>query len=108
MTIHIEALTFEAIIGMLDFEREHTQTVVVTCTIEYDYTPETFINYALVSQAIERIMKEERFELLEVALTHLEKELKKFYPQMQSLYLKITKPDILPNATVGLSSSWKY
>lgn len=37
MTIHIEDLRFQAIIGILDFERTTPQDVVVDLTIKYKY-----------------------------------------------------------------------
>ena len=46
MQIHIEALTFEVIIGLLDFERDRPQRVIVDLQASYDYANENFIDYA--------------------------------------------------------------
>ena len=108
MTIEIEALTFETIIGILDFERLTPQRVVVTCHIEYNYTQTDFIDYAQVAQHIESTCKSEKFELLEEALRHLSQTLKRSFEPIKKLYLKVEKPDILPNCTVSLSETYLY
>jgi len=108
MTIHIDDLGFECIIGLLDFERLTPQRVIVTCKIEYPYADNSFINYADVVQSIISEMQKQKFELLERALEHLAAYLKKHYDTICSLYLKISKPDILADATVGLSNTYTY
>jgi dihydroneopterin aldolase len=108
MIIHIEALTFNAIIGLLDFEREHTQRVVIDLKAEYDYTPNDFIDYADLTTLIQNKVKEARYELLEEALLELETLILASYPQITSLTLKIAKPDILNNCSVALSQQWHY
>jgi dihydroneopterin aldolase len=108
MTIHIEALQFDAIIGLLDFEREHTQPVRVDLQAEYHYRSNDFIDYADLALLIENKIKEARYTLLEDALVELETLIMASYPQITSLTLKISKPDILPNCTVALSEHWEY
>jgi len=108
MTIHIEDLHFDAIIGLLDFEREHTQRVTIDLNLNYDYTTNDFIDYADLCTLIEEKIKQARYELLEEALLELETLILSSYPQTRKLYLKISKPDILSNATVGLSQEWHY
>jgi dihydroneopterin aldolase len=108
MTIHIENLHFDAIIGLLDFEREHTQKVSVDLKLGYDYTDEDFIDYADLCKLIETQVRQARYKLLEEALLELESLILSRYPKTRSLYLKISKPDILSNATVGLSREWYY
>ena len=108
MTIEIEDLTFDAIIGILDFERRNPQRVVVTCSITYNYSDKNFINYADVATSIETTCKNEKFELLEEALLHVSAHLKTHYNLIESLYLKISKPDILHNCNVSLSETYHY
>ena len=108
MTIHIEDLHFDAIIGLLDFEREHTQRVSVDLKLVYSYSSNQFIDYADLCTLIEKKVQEARYELIEDALLELEAFILASYPQTESLYLKISKPDILSNATVGLSQQWHY
>jgi len=108
MTIHIDDLSFECIIGLLDFERLTPQRVIVTCKIEYPYDAKHFINYADVVQSIRLQMQQQKFELLESALESLALYLKEHCDAISTLYLKISKPDILANASVGLSQTYKY
>jgi len=108
MMIHIDNLYFDAIIGILDYEREHTQRVTVDLKLTYDYRPENFIDYADLCLLIEEKIKSARYALLEDALLELETLILSSYPSILSLYLKIGKPDILSNATVSLSHQWHY
>ena len=105
MTIHIEALTFETIIGLLDFERERPQKVIVDMKATYHYK-ETFLDYANIVDMIQINLKNNRYELLEEALLGIKKELFDTYPHIEKLYLKISKPDIIPECTVALSHEW--
>ncbi len=107
MTIHIDALTFPTIIGILDFERITPQNVVVDATIDYCYKNSDFINYAEVIATIESQIIEKKYELLEDALTDITILLLLKYPQIKNIYLKISKPDIISNAQVALSINVK-
>lgn len=108
MTIHIENLEFHTIIGILDFERVTPQKVRLQCRIDYPYTLDTFIDYARVSENIIECMQTEKFELIETALDTLSHQLKRHFPSIEKLFLKIDKPDILPNCTVGVSMEYSY
>ena len=106
MTIHIEALELDVIIGLLDFEREHTQRVVIDMEAEYTYIEEDFIDYADIVILMEKELKEKRYELLEEALLGLKSVIITAYPGVETLALKIAKPDILPHCNVALSERW--
>jgi len=108
MTILIENLTFDTIIGILDFERITPQKVTIDCTIEYSHTDSYFINYAEVAQLIENTMHTEKFELIETALDALGTILKQHFPPIKTLLLTIRKPDILPNCTVGVQKNFIF
>ena len=108
MTIHIEALTFDVIIGLLDFERERPQRVIIDLEATYEYYDNEFINYADMVTLIQNELKEKRYEILEDALIGLKELLYTNYPQLQKLFLKISKPDILPQCTVSLSKTWNF
>lgn len=107
MTIHIEDLRFECIIGILDFEREKEQDLLVNLTIDYTYENE-FINYADVAAFIKIHTKKSKFLLLEDALSSLSAKLKEKFPLINTLYLKITKPSILPDAKVSVSNKYHF
>ena len=108
MTIHIEALTFDVIIGLLDFERDKPQQVIIDLEASYAYADEQFIDYADMSYLIQNELKEKRYKLLEEALLGVKFVLTTTYPQLKTLSLKISKPDILPNCTVALSNHWIF
>ena len=107
MIIHVEDLKFQCIIGILDFEREIEQDIIINLTIEYDYQNE-FINYAQVVQDIKENIIKNKFSLLEDALTSLSIKLKEKFPLINILNLKITKPSILPDTKVSLSNTYKF
>jgi dihydroneopterin aldolase len=108
MTIHIEALTFDTIIGLLDFERERPQRVIIDLDASYDYNNENFIDYADMVFLMQKELKEKRYTLLEEALLGIKNILYSTYPQLKTLSLKIAKPDILPECSVALSNAWKF
>lgn len=107
MTIHIEDLKFQTIIGILDFERTIPQEVIINLEIEYHFK-DTYINYADVSYLIESTMIEEKFLLIEDALDFLSTKLKKRFQLINKLSLKITKPSIMPNSRVSVSNSYRF
>ncbi len=108
MTIHIEDLTFDVIIGLLDFERERPQRVIINLEASYNYSNDEFIDYADIVLLIHNELKEKRYELLENALIGIKELLYTTYPDLQTLSLKISKPDILANCTVSLSKTWNF
>jgi dihydroneopterin aldolase len=108
MTIHIEDLTFDVIIGLLDFERDRPQRIIINLKASYEYIEGQFIDYADMVLLIQNELKEKQYELLEDALLGLKELLSTTYPQLQALFLKISKPDILPQCTVSLSKTWEF
>jgi len=107
MTIHIESLTFDTIIGMLDFERERPQKVIIDLSAEYEYRQNNFIDYTDIVTLIKDELYTKRYELLEDALLGLKELLFKTFPQITILTLKIAKPNIFPDCTVALSNTWE-
>ena len=105
MIIEIENLRFDTIIGILDFERVKKQQVIVNLKAKYKYKKGNFINYVDLSNIIKDSMNNKKFELLEDAIEYISNKIETKYPQIESLYLKITKPDILNDCKVSLSNS---
>jgi dihydroneopterin aldolase len=108
MTIHIEDLTFDVIIGLLDFERDRPQRVIINLEASYDYENDLFIDYAELAILMKEELKVKRYELLENALLGLKETLTTRYPEIKTLSLKLSKPDILPECTVSLSKTWNF
>ncbi len=105
MTIHIEDLKFQCIIGILDFERVTPQDVIINLEITYNYK-NGFINYADIVEIIKEIMIKSEFSLIEEALDGLNLKLIKEYSSIKSIHIKITKPSILPKCKVSVSNNY--
>lgn len=104
MKVIIEDLSFECIIGILDFERTTPQTVVINLSFNYNYKDSSsFIDYSKVANNIEITMREKKFELLEDAIIYIEKNLNELY-NITDLYIKISKPNIITNCIVSLQN----
>jgi dihydroneopterin aldolase len=100
--VAIEDLTFETIIGILDFERTTPQKVVVNIKFSYRFKNE-FINYAEVASFIKETMKKNKYFLIEDALEEITQLLKEKFPPIESIDLKIEKPAILPDCRVSVA-----
>lgn len=107
MKIYIEDLQFQCIIGILDFERVNVQDVVLNLTLDYEYKDE-LINYADVVNLLKLSMIEKEFLLIEDALSELSKTLQKEFSNINTLYLKITKPSIFTDCRVSVSNTYKF
>lgn len=109
ITLHIENLSFEAIIGILDSERLNTQLVTIEAHIDYLYTPkQDYLNYATLCDLIRKNIQTQNYELLESALLDLSGILKDRFPCIQKLTLCIKKPQILAPSIVGASITKDY
>jgi len=106
MRIHIDSLEISCIIGLLDFERDFPQRVCLDMTIDYAYREKAFLDYAKVVELVEADLQATKYLLLEDALSGLKKKLFEIFPGIEKLKIKITKPDILPHCTVGISETW--
>jgi dihydroneopterin aldolase len=108
MKVEIENLTFDAIIGILPEERITPQKVVVNVELDYEYKNDIFINYATLANLIENDIKNSKYQLIEDALLSLHVKIKDKFLQISSIKLKISKPTILDNCDVCVSSIRKY
>jgi len=106
VTIHIEDLEFQCIIGILNFERVTPQDIIVNLSIDYKYEKK-FINYVEIVEIIKEIMIKNEFLLIEEALNSLNLKLIKEYSSIKSMEIKITKPSILPECKVSVSNNYK-
>ena len=107
MKIHIDNLEIKCIIGLLDFEREHTQRVRLDIQVDYPYKFGDFLDYSQMVELVTSHLQGQRYELLEDALTGIKTLLFKRYETIEHLHIKLSKPDILPNCSVALSESWE-
>lgn len=108
MTILIEKLTFDTIIGILENERITPQQVVIDCMINYHYAQNIFINYADVTNHIIQSVQKKQFFLIEDALQSLSHSLKEEFTSIAKLSLTLRKPDILAHCTVGVQENFIF
>lgn len=101
MTLMIQNLSLEVIIGILPFERENPQKIELDMELDYDYKGE-YLNYVNLVDFVSLKLKEEKYGLLEEALEDLITNLKLHFPMILSISLCIKKPDILSNCIVGV------
>ncbi len=67
MKIFIENLTFDAILGILEKERNSPQKIIVNTKITYDYSKSNFVDYSLVAKFIKNTLQKRKFYLIENA-----------------------------------------
>ena len=103
MIISIKNLTFNCIIGILDYERVKKQKVIINLSFEYKFEKNIFIDYSEISSFVEKQMKKKKFLLIEDAISFLETKLYKLY-KINNLIIKISKPTILKNCIVSVSN----
>jgi len=103
LKVNINELTFECIIGILDFERVKKQKVILDISFEYFYNEDgsNFIDYSHVAAFAQSSMENEKFKLIEDAILFIRKGLKSTY-NIKNLKVKISKPDIMPNCIVSV------
>ncbi|WP_027327119.1 dihydroneopterin aldolase [Helicobacter pametensis] len=101
MILLIERLELEVIIGILSFEREKRQKIIIDAELEYDYCGE-YLNYVEIVDFLSLEFEKNRYGLLEEALQDLNSKLRQNFPTLTKISLSIKKPDILPNCVVGV------
>ncbi len=99
MTIRINDLAFETIIGILDFERQSPQRVVVDCTLEYEGE---YVDYSVIREIVVQTIQKGAYGLIEEALPAVIAKVHEVFPQVRSIILQITKPDIFDDCRVSV------
>ncbi|RKV57992.1 FolB domain-containing protein [Helicobacter pylori] len=102
--VHIHNLVFEAILGILEFERLKPQKISVDLDLFYTQLPnKAYLDYMEIQELIQNTMQEKQYLLIEDALKDLSQILKMHYNEISELFLKISKLEISPNSQVGAS-----
>jgi dihydroneopterin aldolase len=102
--IQISNLSFETIIGILDFERVNTQKIIVDFECEYQHK-EDFVNYVDIKDKIKYLICINEYLLLEDAVDDIISNLQKEFNQIYNIKIKITKPNILEDCIVSVEKS---
>ncbi len=109
MTIHIKELELDVIIGILKHEREISQRLIINLEAAYDYTQgQSFVDYANMVNIITIELSSKQYGLLEDALLGLRNKIHDNFPQINKLFIELTKPDILKSCNVGISQKWIF
>ena len=75
----------------------------ISCKYQYDKQIKNYISYVDISEDISKIIKKQKFELVEECLIYLKKYLiKKYKIHKSSLKIKIKKPQALKNAMASV------
>ena len=106
-SIVIEDLTFKAILGLLEKERNEEQIILINAKIDYE-DKKDYIDYAKVCDLMQEKIIKGKYKLIEDAIDDIEIILKKEFPQIKRLYLSVKKPEILKNALVGVEILRNY
>ncbi len=107
MKISIKNLTLEAIIGITKKERLSRQKIVVSLSLEYDYTDnESYIDYTLIRNMIIDSLRGKKFFLLEDALQSISEHIARSFPSTKTLHLEISKPEIFSDCVVSVSTNF--
>ncbi|WQZ90225.1 FolB domain-containing protein [Helicobacter pylori] len=107
--VHIHNFVFEAILGILEFERLKPQKICVNLDLFYTQLPsKAYLDYMEIQEIIQNTMREKQYLLIEDALKDLSQILKTRYKEISELFLKISKLEISPNSQVGASVKIYY
>ncbi len=107
MTIHIEDLKFQCVIGILDFEREKPQDIIINISIKYN-SKNDFLNYADIVDFVKKKMIYGKFLLLEDAIRSISISLKQDFDIIETIDIKLTKPSILRDCNVSVSNHYNF
>lgn len=99
--IIIEDFKVRAIIGILDKERVCEQEIIINAVLSYAYK-DNFLDYAEVTDFIAKMLKTQKYTLLEEAILDISERLKSAFPAICSLSLTLKKPEILDSCIVGV------
>lgn len=97
ITVLVENLEFDCVIGLLDFERVNEQKIIVSAK----FRAKEFIDYAKICEFIKAEFKEKKFLKLEDSLAYFELKFKEKFRTLEFFYMKILKPQILIGGVVG-------
>ncbi|ANV98180.1 hypothetical protein BBW65_04910 [Helicobacter enhydrae] len=107
MQIIIENLELEVIIGVLPFEREKPQKILLSAELFYSYAG-VYLDYRQVIECLTENLQTQKYEILEDALQDLARKLHRAFPQFYKMILLIQKPDIFANCSIGVREVFDF
>ncbi|MSN96165.1 dihydroneopterin aldolase [Campylobacter sp. FMV-PI01] len=104
ITILVEDLEIECIIGLLDFERKIPQKICINAKFRAD----EFVDYSYVCEVLKDSFENEKFLKVEDGLNFFAKKFKENFKSLGYFYMKIMKPNIILDANVGAEIEMIY
>ncbi|HIY44352.1 dihydroneopterin aldolase [uncultured Helicobacter sp.] len=104
MTLLIQNLSLQAIIGILPQEREKKQNIIIDGEFSYEYKGE-YLNYVEIVEFLKFEFENNTYGLLEEALQDLKMKINSYFPSIIHFTLSIKKPQILNDCIVGAKIS---
>lgn len=109
--IHLDALSMDAFIGILDHEKAHSQPISISLVLDVDYYDAAIssdlnlsVDYFELSQAIDTFVTSKHTDLLETLIHEVSALVFSRYALVSGLSIRIDKPRAVPTArTTALS-----
>ncbi|WP_181881855.1 dihydroneopterin aldolase [Helicobacter sp. MIT 14-3879] len=106
MTLKIQSLHVQTIIGILPHERKNLQPTILNAKIQYRYRGE-FLDYILVRDFMTQILCRGEYGLLESALRDIAFRLFDRFDSIKKITLEISKPNINTQCQISLKATFK-
>lgn len=101
--VFLRRLAVETVIGILDWEREQTQTLYLSVTLNVDTQPAAkaedvalTVDYGAVAQRIREHLADARYRLIETLANAVCALLLEEFALIQAVTLTVEKPDVVP------------
>ena len=114
-TIYVEDLKITCIVGIYDKERELLQNLFLDVELDIDFGDaeasehvSNTIDYAEVSNVLERWVQEEKFQLIETLAERGCLLIFERWPQVQRAAIKVKKPGAVPQARFAAVGVVRY
>jgi len=107
MTLLIENLQVQAIMGIYAKERQQSQKIIIDGKFSYDFSG-IYTDYVALKELILTHIAESHFGLIEEALFGLHETIKENFDEFKEIELTIRKPDILSDCIVGATLKKSY
>lgn len=104
----IEAFKLKVTIGILDFEKQIPQEVLIEGKITYEYSKQDFVDYIEVKNIIKKLLETSQYGLLEDALLDIIYHLKNKFNTIINIELEIKKLNIDPDCIVGVKINQSF
>ncbi|WP_273404673.1 dihydroneopterin aldolase [Campylobacter avium] len=103
--LKIKDLEFETIIGILDFEREKKQRIVLNADFLYEFSKE-ILDYRLLREFLLKAF-EQNFDTLENALMYFKENIPKNFNNIRYFNIQLSKTQIFTDCVVSVCLEYK-